>query len=111
MANLLLADVRATVAESLARLERMRDSYAVAVVECNWVVELRGGFLRYTPKEGAVLRDLTMANTYTKERAAKVAEVVYNGVAQKGRPVAVRDAIRSEIDRVNGLLQMLDAAA
>lgn len=92
---------------SLNDLLRMRDSYASAVVDCNYVVQLPGGFIRYTTEEGASVRGLLMANSYTRERAEAVAAEVSDGNGSKGAAVAIRDAISAELDRVREMLSML----
>ena len=100
-------NIQATLNNSLTDLLRMRDSYASAVVDCNYVVQLPGGFLRYTKDEGVSLRGLPMANSYTRERSEAVAAEASDGNGSKGAAVAIRDAISAELDNVRGMLSML----
>lgn len=100
-------NIQSTLSNSLNDLLRMRDSYASAVVDCNYVVQLPGGFLRYTKDEGVSVRGLPMANSYTRERAEAVAAEASDGNGTRGAVAAIRDAISAEICRVQRMISEL----
>ena len=102
-----LETIKNSLIETIDTLEQMQMSLRMVLSDCNYVVQLDGGFLRYSNGVASLAR-VAMANTYTKERAMAVAATVVNGDNVQGMPVKLVDAVAMEKAHARRMLASLD---
>jgi hypothetical protein len=105
-----MSEIINRIKSAIERLERLQSSRRSMMCDCNYVVQLQGGWLRFSRSEGASLVTLDRANQYTSKRAAIVADNVSNGSGDtKGRPVLFVVALDDEIRRLSEMLEKMSA--
>lgn len=100
-------EIKNSLIETIDTLEQMQVSLRSMLCDCTYVVQLEGGFLRYSNGVASLAR-VGMANRYTKESAKAVAATVSNGDNVQGRPVKLVDAVSLEKVNARRMLASLD---
>lgn len=100
--------------ESLAEMQRSRESLENVLLGLGWIVKLSGMGTTYTIKnkhaENIQLTQIHRAMRFTKQDAETVAKNVQNGAGEKGIAIHIRPALDIAIDEMQQLIQHLESA-
>lgn len=100
--------------ESLAEMQRSRESLENVLLGQGWIVKLSGMGTTYKVENKLVtdvqLTQIHRAMRFTKQDAETVALSVQNGAGEKGIAIHIREALDIAINEMQQLIQHLESA-